>query len=303
MTVANDVTKTLKDLKVKIEEFRIKEEYLERRFQETKEREYEIARNSAAKLKDAFSGLVQGYEKDTKNIWTPEMLEDEVATAYRSYSKDIQLLGRYNVKQVKAEEQKVDATKVGSVYDRVEDSDYATADETGCGPAPKAVDSATQKHLKNVNDKLDALRAKAIYFDKEYAVTKKEKYKKASDAAHKLIRTLQTAVNAYEKDLDLDKFKKRVKAVFEKDCAEEIKKLETHRGWKQVLVNTLAFILSLGVGYLAAAAYKGSWAVFKPATDSANKVQSIAKAVDELKELEKDNDDHYSPYSRCGAYQ
>lgn len=59
--------------------------------------------------------------------------------------------------------------------------------------------------------------------------------------------------------------------------------LEVHRGWKEILGNIALAILGLGVGYIAACAYKGSFFKFK--TDSVTILDDVAEQLNGVKPL------------------
>lgn len=61
---------------------------------------------------------------------------------------------------------------------------------------------------------------------------------------------------------------------------EHVQTLQSHRGLKEILINILAAIVGLGIFYGIAAAVKGSFLVFKPATDTGAKLSDLGETIE-----------------------
>ncbi len=171
-------------------------------------------------------------------------------------------------------------------------SPYGNSDE-------QPIDLNKERQLMTVREQIKLVRKKAEYFNDQYKMTNDINYLNAYNAANSLAKDVENLTNLYalnkNNEWDLHQFKEEAKLLF-KDNRKDIQELQKHRGWKEVLVNVLAAILG-GVFYLAAAAYKGSFLVFKPATDSIKKINELEKSIDNLKE-EPELDSCYN-YSCC----
>lgn len=159
-------------------------------------------------------------------------------------------------------------------------------DETGVNPS-------REKHLIKVRDQIEIIRKKAHLLNMEYVKNilidpvASEKYEAAYKAAYRVADKAEALTNDYAMDkMNLNDFKARAKDIFKSEDS-DIKILNTHRGWGQILANVLAAFVG-NIFYLAAAAYTGSLLVFKPNTDSKNKVDTLADVVKQVKEEEED---------------
>ena len=116
-----------------------------------------------------------------------------------------------------------------------------------------------------------------------------KKYYAAHQAALDVVNQIEALTNKYASNqISLTAFKSQAKVLFD-DQNPSIKQLQTHRGWKEILVNVLAAIIG-NVFFLAAAACAGTFTLFKPATDSANKVNALARAVNKVVEDEEEEE-------------
>jgi hypothetical protein len=125
-----------------------------------------------------------------------------------------------------------------------------------------------------LQDKIDDFKQRA-HFDTD------QRLKDAHKAAKTLYNALKNEGNHYfTKEPTSENYEN-----FKKNCKEHIKEargvLDEHRGWKKILFNVFAMIISAGVGYALAAginiAIKGRFTFFS--TDSSEKLYDIEEHV------------------------
>lgn len=85
-------------------------------------------------------------------------------------------------------------------------------------------------------------------------------------------------------EIDIVTFKRQAKEILNHDN-NDVKELNKHRGWKQVVTNLLTAILGVGVVYGIAAAIKGSFTLFPVATDSGSKLKVLEQSIDDLVDI------------------
>lgn len=135
-----------------------------------------------------------------------------------------------------------------------------------------APDKSRMSELNNIREDIHILRKKVR------ELKDKQKDTPASLAASKLCDDMESFASQYEKhEINRDTFKELANSVIAHAHIE----LDKPRGYcvKHILVNLAFAVLTLGVGYLAAAVYKGTFFPIKPNTDSANKVNILAESV------------------------
>ena len=150
------------------------------------------------------------------------------------------------------------------------------------GETPKPKDEAFKKinkarsyELLHVRKMIEILREKAGTLKDDEEVTP------ASTAANTLCDEITTCATEYECDMiDLDTFKKRAHMAILISHDE----LDKPRGYcvKHILANLAFAVLTLGIGYLIAAAYKGTFFPISPKTDSASKVDVLELVVNNM---------------------
>ncbi len=147
-------------------------------------------------------------------------------------------------------------------------------------PNPKAeafkkINMARSSELLHVRKMIGMLREKAE------ALKDKGEDTPASKAANTLCDEITIFAADYEYDMiDLKTFKNRANSAILISHEE----LDKPRGYcvKHILANLAFAVLTLGIGYLIAAAYKGTFFPISPNTDSANKVDRLELAVDNM---------------------
>lgn len=157
------------------------------------------------------------------------------------------------------------------------DAKLAPKEMPGETPEPKAepfkkINKVRSYELLHVRKMIRILREKATTLEDDKQATP------ASTAANTLCEEITTCAAEYECDMiDLDTFKKRAHIAILISHDE----LDKPRGYcvKHILVNLAFAVLTLGIGYLIAAAYKGTFFPISPNTDSANKVDMLEQAV------------------------
>jgi hypothetical protein len=144
-----------------------------------------------------------------------------------------------------------------------------------------------EKHLTSVREHIKMMRKKAEYFQTEslrhvvFDKTTANDYHLACLAAEKLADNIELLANQYAKnEIELPELKCLATKLFD-ERNKDIKLLNTHRGWKEFLINALAALLG-NVLYLAAAVSFGTFRLFKPATDAGNKVKCLAHSVENI---------------------
>lgn len=158
--------------------------------------------------------------------------------------------------------------------------------------------SNKEHYLAKVRECIENMRLKMNYFERmvhEYKNNpdKAKTYEKAHKAANAVITTMGRLADSYAKEsISLAEFKAQTKIALN-NKNEHIQVLESHRGWKQILVNLLAAVCGSLI-YVAAATYTGSLLLFKPETDAGAKVRQLKDAVENVSESD---DDNYLPSS------
>ncbi|MDI1351725.1 MAG: hypothetical protein PSV35_02995 [bacterium] len=146
------------------------------------------------------------------------------------------------------------------------------------------VNNTREKELSKVRDQISIIREKALYFDDEgmkYSSDTTNKYYKARDAAISIANNMEGLADLYvQEKLTLKQFKFQAHALFDVKN-EDMQVLQTHRGWKQIALNTIAAILGTVV-YALIALYQGKTMLFTPATDAGKKVQNLEQAIDAI---------------------
>ena len=166
------------------------------------------------------------------------------------------------------------------------DGGYDVDDTYGTNPGK-------EHYLAKVRECIASMRLKMSYFERmmhEYKNNpdKAKPYEKAYGAAKTVVTAMERLANDYAREhISLAKFKAQTKTALDSKN-EHIQTLESHRGWKQILVNLLAAVCG-NVVYLAAAAYTGSLLLFKPETDAGAKVRQLKDAVENVSESDDDD--------------
>ena len=141
--------------------------------------------------------------------------------------------------------------------------------------ASKKINKARSYELLHVKKMIEILREKAATLKDEDEDTP------ASEAANKLCDQITTCAAEFEYDMiDLETFKTRANSAILISHEE----LDKPRGYcvKHILANLAFAVLTLGIGYLIAAAYKGTFFPISPKTDSASKVDALELVVDNM---------------------
>ncbi|MCL9682796.1 hypothetical protein [Legionella maioricensis] len=146
-------------------------------------------------------------------------------------------------------------------------------------------------HLARVKAQLDALSDKKAEFIGKYSahaerypndLAKLEEFNKAIQATENIHHNVTSIYNAYVYgDIELDHFKEAAAPLLDNDV-EDVQTLKSHRGLKEIVVNLLAAILTVGLIHTAAAIAKGKFEfrLFKPATKSGVIVDNLEDAIE-----------------------
>jgi len=158
-----------------------------------------------------------------------------------------------------------------------------------CPPLDKKVDPKRVLDLAAVKQHLDALSDKRAEFDgkivrllRDYTEESKqvEEYRKARNAINHIHTQIEVLYNKYVcGEIELEAFKNAAKPLLNNEN-EHVQTLQSHRGVKQILVNLLAFVLTLGVGYGVAALATGRFMLFKPHTNSSKTAEDLLQSID-----------------------
>ncbi|CEG56143.1 hypothetical protein [Legionella fallonii] len=162
-------------------------------------------------------------------------------------------------------------------------------------PTTKPLDAATKEEhkekalqLRNVREKqlseftkyLNQLAAKRDKFHEEYPKDPPEHPHKIYGAMNLLVMSLEQSAESYKSgSIDLDQFKLETSQAI-RDKRNGI--ISEHRGYKEILVNLLLAIGTLGIGYALAALFTQSFTPIKVNTDSANQLDETQEAVNRL---------------------
>ncbi len=126
--------------------------------------------------------------------------------------------------------------------------------------------------------KLELIKEKMAQFEN------KPNCKMAYDTAKKLYSRLKEEGEIYFKEPSSESYQ-QFKANCQMQINEAHKELDHHRGWSKILVNILAFVLTLGAGYAIAAVVnvalnKGRFTFF--ATDSSSKLNAVEDYIETM---------------------
>ncbi len=104
-------------------------------------------------------------------------------------------------------------------------------------------------------------------------------YTKAKTAIDSIHRGINGLYESYiHGRINLAELKKEAKPYLNEE-SEHVQTLQSHRGVKDILLNLLA-ALGLNIFYGIAALAKGSFLVFKSATDSATRLNTLDESID-----------------------
>jgi ribonuclease HIII len=171
-------------------------------------------------------------------------------------------------------------------------------DYVNIAPSKEKYLVAVRNQIKNLEDKTNIFYSTYWFAAKEGDFKKYTKYLEAYNAASVLLDEVQTLINQYSTGkINLPTFKSKAKELFDEKNA-NIKQLQTHRGWKETLVNVLAAIIG-NVFFLTAAACIGTLTLFKLPTDTANKVKRLAEAVKNVEEDEEEENLDLANLCKC----
>lgn len=162
-------------------------------------------------------------------------------------------------------------------------------------------DAGKEKRLLAVRAQIDVLRLKAEYFNDEYKKTNAKRYLNAYTAALSVADKVENLTNLYASNkitLATFKFESR-QLLTEKN--DDVKELQKHRGWKEIVANVLAAIIG-SVVYLAAAIYTGSLTLFKPDTNATKKVKALGNAIEHV-EIDENEPDLVLESSGFGCHK
>lgn len=142
--------------------------------------------------------------------------------------------------------------------------------------------SRLKKCNQKFNDIIDVLKEKIRSFEEAPNFATSPKLKEAHAAANQLYNNLHKAgVDLYKQIPHEDDFK-RFKLRCKLHLNEASKVLNQHRGWSKILLNIVAMIATLGVGYAIVAgidiAVNNRFTLFS--TDSSKKIYEIEKYID-----------------------
>jgi hypothetical protein len=156
---------------------------------------------------------------------------------------------------------------------------------TVAASAPPSFNPPSPVNLKEVRKHLNIMMKKAEVFYRKPNVESSVSYTThdLADGVFNMVNNIWELVYACETNrLPVADFKKQAKAYLNSSNS-LIVTLAEHRGWKQIIVNLLAAIVG-NVVYAVAAAAKGQLMLFKPATDSINKVNALRNAIEHVPE-------------------
>ncbi len=127
---------------------------------------------------------------------------------------------------------------------------------------------------------LKQLAAKREQFHKDYPKDPPENPNKIYGAMSLLVQSLEQSAESYKSGaINLDRFKADTTQTI-RDKRDGV--ISEHRGCKQILINLLLAISTLGVGYLLGALLTRSFTPIKVNTDSANQLDDTQEAVNRL---------------------
>ncbi len=185
---------------------------------------------------------------------------------------------------VKAEEVKpvdVKAEEIKPADVKVEEVKSAILELPRSNSSDLKSNHARIEELKPVREQLAKIIEKQTDLAKR-STAKNDSFDLASQAALRVIAAMEKAQEDYVTDkISKPQLINRAKNILT-PVNVDIKTLNTHRGWKQVLTNLLTAVLGLGVFYGIAAAAVKSFTLFPVATDSGNKLKSLEQSIDAL---------------------
>ncbi len=118
-------------------------------------------------------------------------------------------------------------------------------------------------------------------FGKKYVENQEYKYWSAYNAMCVLIKRLEGIQTCYELlELNLSEFKKQSEQEIQDSIDGE---LGQHRGMKEILVNLLFALATVGIGYAAAAFFKKSWTPIKCNTAASNCLMNAKSELNKIK--------------------
>lgn len=127
---------------------------------------------------------------------------------------------------------------------------------------------------------LKQLMAKRDQFHNDYPKDPPENPHKIYGAMNLLVQSLEQSAESYKSGvIDLDQFKSDTTQAI-RDKRDGV--ISQHRGSKEILVNLLLAISTLGIGYLLAALFTRSFTPIKVNTDSVNQLDETKEAVNRL---------------------
>jgi ankyrin repeat protein len=150
-------------------------------------------------------------------------------------------------------------------------------------PLDYAEENRDQPMIQLIKNSLKAQKERLDTLEKLLDVIKnkaKELKQKKCDVAYKVARNLYTNLSVYKNqcsknEINYPQFKEQSLSAIKLARTE----LEKHRGWKEVLANILFCVAGLGVFYMGACWYQGSFFKFK--TDSEKKLDVLAQHIEE----------------------
>ncbi|CEG57061.1 hypothetical protein [Legionella fallonii] len=151
-----------------------------------------------------------------------------------------------------------------------------------CKEQPDPEQTICNEYHRDFNKAIDVLKQKMEEFKRDPDFEKNPKLQEAHKAANKLYNKLERTGNSYftkePSQEEYDNFKLCCKTHI--DEARSV--LNEHRGWKKILINVVAIIVTAGIGYAIAAGIniamnKGKFTFF--ATDSSEKLDVIEEHI------------------------
>ena len=140
-------------------------------------------------------------------------------------------------------------------------------------------------HLTKVRKQLVLIHVKQAEFEDESQKLRAkgkqkeaEKYDNAATAAKNIRTSIDKLCTQYINDGNLETFKAESKQVLNEEKS-DVKILQEHRGWGEILANLAAFILTAGIAHAGYALYNRKFSMFKPATDAGQKVDVLHDAI------------------------
>lgn len=140
-------------------------------------------------------------------------------------------------------------------------------------------------HLAEVRIKLKTLHSKQVKYEekakkyrKEGNHKEKEKYQKAAEAAKNIYLKISEFANQYIRDGNLKSFQLSSQGVLSEN-SEDVKTLQTHRGWWEEFLDELVNLINRGFTRIGSSIRVHELSLFKPAADGGNKITDLRQSI------------------------